>query len=85
MCEKAKALIVDYLDGLEEYDRLHVIFLAAYRRNDGEAMEGYRSLLHEAKFRLQAARGRFLDHQVSHRCCQAIQFGDDPGRGIDPQ
>jgi hypothetical protein len=77
MCEAAKTLITGYLDALEEYDRLQLIFLAAYRRNDEETVEAHRSLLLEAKFKLQAARKRFKDHQVFHNCAQAINFGND--------
>jgi hypothetical protein len=76
MCEDAKALIIAYLDALEEYDRLHLMFLAAFRRDDPEAKEGYRVLLREAKLRLEAARGRFQDHQLAHHCCETIHFED---------
>jgi hypothetical protein len=77
MCEEAKALIIGYLDGLEEYDRFHLMFLSAYRRNNPEAMEGYRSLLQETKFKLQAARKRFQNHQKAHDCSEVIRFEDD--------
>jgi len=77
MCEEAKGLIIGYLDELEEYDRLHLMFLAAIRRDDPEAKGGYRDLLREAKLKLQSARGRFQDHQKAHRCCEAIKFEDD--------
>jgi len=77
MCETAKALIIEYLDALEEYDRLHLVLLAAYRRNDEESLEGQRSLLVAAKFELQAARTRFKEHQKTHKCSEAIRFGDD--------
>jgi hypothetical protein len=77
MCEEARALILGYLDSLEEYDRLQLIFLAAYRRNDNETLEGHRSLLHEAKVTLRAARERFKEHQKSHNCSHAINFGED--------
>jgi hypothetical protein len=77
MCEVAKHLLVGYLDALEEYDRLHLIFLAAYRRNDSEAMEAYRGLLREAKLRIQAARNAFQDHQKVHHCSDVIHLKND--------
>jgi hypothetical protein len=77
MCETAKGLIIEYLDALEEYDRLHLMFLAAYRRNDEESLEGHRSLLMAAKLKLQAARTLFKEHQKNHTCSEAIRFGDD--------
>lgn len=77
MCETARVLIIEYLDALEEYDRLRLVFLAAYRRNDKESLEGRRALLVAAKFKLQAARTRFKEHQKSHHCSEAIRFGDD--------
>jgi hypothetical protein len=77
MCEEAKVLIIECLDAQEQYDRVHLIFLAAYRRNDTEALEGYRNLLQEAKFNLQAGRERLQRHQKSHNCSEAIRFGED--------
>jgi hypothetical protein len=77
MCEEAKHLIIEYLDALEQYDRVHLMFLAAYRRDDAEALEGYRNLLQEAKFDLHAERWRFQRHQKAHNCPEAIKFGDD--------
>ena len=74
MCEKAKVLIVGYLDALEEYDRIHLMFLSAYRRNNPEAIEGYRSLLQETNVKLQAARKRFQNHQASHNCSEVIHL-----------
>jgi hypothetical protein len=49
MCEEAKVLIIECLDAQEQYDRVHLMFLAAYRRDDTEALEGYRNLLQESK------------------------------------
>ena len=77
MCEEARALLVAYLDALEEYDRLHLMFLAACRKNDPEGMEGYRSLLREVKLKVQASRGRFQELQKVHNCFEIIHFEDD--------
>ena len=74
MCDEAKALLFSYLDALEEYDRLHLMFLATYKRNDREAAEGYRRLLLEGQFKLNGARDRFQQHQASHGCCEALHF-----------
>ncbi len=82
MCEEAKALIIGYLDALEEYDRLHIMFLAARRTNDPEAVEGYRDLLQAAKLKLQTARGRLKDHQEIHNCCISIRLEDYPNDKI---
>jgi hypothetical protein len=76
MCEEAKALIIGYLDRLEDYDRIHLMFISACRRNNPEAIEGYRSLLQEAKCTLQSARKRYQDHQNSHNCSETIHFED---------
>jgi hypothetical protein len=81
MCEEGKALITGYLDALEECDRRHLMFLGAFRRDDPEGIEGYRGLVREAKSKLQAARGRFQDHQTVHNCCEIIQFEDDLSSG----
>lgn len=77
MCEEAKGLINAYLDVLEEYDRVHLMLLAAYRRNDPEALGVYRSLLDEAKFKLHAAAARFREHQQTHNCSEVIRLEDD--------
>ena len=77
MCEEGKAVLTGYLDALEEYDRRHLMFLAVYRRNDREGIEGYRALVRQAKQQLQAARSRFQDHQKSHNCCDVIHFEED--------
>jgi hypothetical protein len=53
------------------------MFLAAYRRDDSEALEGYRILLQEARVNLQAGRERIQLHQKSHNCSEAIRFGED--------
>lgn len=76
MCEEARALITAYLDALEDYDRIHLMFLAAYRRNDAEAMLGYRELLQDAKVKLANNRERFQEHQELHSCSEAINFGE---------
>ena len=76
MCQEAKGLIIGYMDALEQYDRCHLMFLAAYRRNDSEAMAAYSGLLHEAKVEVQAARGRFQDHQEVHKCSEVIHLED---------
>ena len=54
MCAEAKNLIVGYLDALDYHDRIHPMFLAARRRNDPVALEGYRELLLEAKRKLMS-------------------------------
>ena len=77
MCEEAKGLIIAYLDVLEEYDRVHLMFLAAYRRNDPEALGVYRRLLQETKLKLHAAGTRFRDHQQVHNCSEVIRLEDD--------
>lgn len=77
MCEEAKVLIIECLDAQERYDRIHLMFLAAYKRDDSEALEGYRSLLQEARVNLQAGRERIQLHQKSHNCTEAIRFGED--------
>jgi len=82
MCEEARALIIGYLDALEEYDRVHLMVLSARRPNNPEAMEGYRSLLEEAKFKLQAARQQFQDHQKAHNCSEAIRFENHVERNL---
>ena len=79
MCEEARALIIGYLDGLEEYDRVHLMFLSAYRRGNPEAMEAYRSLLQDAKSKLKAARRQFQDHQKRHDCFAVIRFESSLG------
>jgi hypothetical protein len=76
MCEEAKRWIVGYMDALEEYDRLHLMFLAAYRRSDTEAMEGYRGVLQESKLKVQSARARFQDHQQAHNCSEVVHLED---------
>jgi hypothetical protein len=77
MCEEAKRLFVGYLDALEEYDRHHLMFLAAYRRSDPEGMKAYRELLHETKCKVQAARGNFQSHQKVHNCSELIHLEND--------
>ena len=77
MCAEAKDLFVGYLDLLEEHDRLHLMFLAASRRNDPETTEAYRGLLGEARVKLHAVRGQFQDHQKAHNCFEVIHFEDD--------
>jgi len=77
MCEEAKALIIGYLDALEEFDRIHLMFLSAYRRNHPEAMAGYGGLLREAECKMQSARKRFQDHQNAHKCSEIIRFDNN--------
>ena len=77
MREEARALLVEYVDALERYDRLHLMSLAACRKNDMEAMECYRGLLRETKLKFQAARGRFQRHQEVHNCLEVIHLEDD--------
>jgi hypothetical protein len=74
MCEEARSLIIGYLDSLEEYDRVHLMLLAAFRREDSEAIQSYRGLLQEVKSKVDIARERFLNHQTAHSCSQAIHF-----------
>ncbi len=81
MCEEGKALITGYLDALEAYDRRHLMFLAAFRSDDPEGIEGTRGLVHEARLKIQAARGRFQDHQKAHNCCRIIQLEDETSSG----
>jgi hypothetical protein len=80
MCEEAKVLIIECLDAQEQYDRVHLMFLAAYRRNDTEALDGYRDLLQEAKLNLETGRERLQRHQKSHNCSEAISFEEDFGQ-----
>jgi hypothetical protein len=77
MCEEAKTLIIGYLNASEECDRLHLVFLAASRRTDPQATEGYCGLFREAKVKLEAARRRFQEHPKTHECCESISFQDD--------
>jgi len=77
MCAEAKALIVGYLDALEEYDRIHVMYISAFRRSTPEAVEGYGSLLEEAKVKVHFARKQFQDHQNTHNCSEVIRFDRD--------
>jgi hypothetical protein len=77
MCEEARALIIEYLNASEECDRLHLMFLAAFRRTDPQATEGYCGLLREAKVKLAADRRRFQEHQKVHECCESISFQDN--------
>jgi hypothetical protein len=76
MCDEAKALLLSYLDTLEEYDRVHLMLLAHYRRDEIEAADGYRHMLYEVQFKLNAARDQFQRHQQSHGCCEAMRFED---------
>jgi len=78
VCEDAKYALLKYLDALEEYDRVHLMLLAACRANDAEAAEGYRVLVREAKLKLRAARERFQEHQKAHNCCDAIRLEEEP-------
>jgi hypothetical protein len=77
MCAEAKSLIIGYLDALEEYDRIHVMYISACRRNDSEAVEGYGSLLEDAKFKMHSARKQFQEHQNTHNCSEVIRFDID--------
>ena len=81
MCEDAKTLIIGYITALEGCDRVHLMFLAAFRRGDPAATEDYRGLLREQKAKVQAARQLFQDHQAVHKCCEVIHFEDDLGVG----
>jgi hypothetical protein len=74
MCYQGKTLISGYLDALEEYDRRHLMLVAAFRTGDPDGIEGFRSLAREAELTFRAARGRFQDHQKAHNCCKAIHF-----------
>lgn len=67
-------MFVEYLDALEEYDRLHLTLLAARRSKDPEAMEAYHGLLHEAELKLQAVRVSFQDHQKMHNCSEVTHL-----------
>ena len=77
MCDQGKTLFTRYLDALEEYDRRHLMLVAAFRTGDPDGIEGFRSLVREAKQTFQAARGRFQDHQYVHDCCEAIHIEED--------
>jgi hypothetical protein len=81
MCEEGKTLITGYLDASEEYDRSHLMLLAAFRRDDPESIEGYRGLVQEARLKLQDARQRFQGHQKFHKCCGTIHFEEDSASG----
>ena len=82
MCEEATSLIVRYLDALEECDRVHLMFLAAYRRHDAEATDAYRALLGEVKSKLHSASERFRDHRQRHNCSEVIRL-EAEGTGPD--
>ena len=77
MCGEARILITEYLDALEEYDRSHLMLLAAYRTEDSESIGAYRGLLCEAKLKLKSARARFQEHQKVHNCSEVIHLEDD--------
>jgi len=79
MCNQGKTLLSGYLDALEEYDRRHLMLVAAFRTGDPDGIEGFRSLVREANQTYQAARGQFQDHQKAHNCCKAIHFEDESG------
>ena len=74
LCEEAKGHLINYLDALEEYDRIHLMLIGGVRMNDVEAVDGYRRLLHERKFKLNHARELFQKHQSSHGCSEALNF-----------
>ncbi len=77
MCEEARSLMAGYLDALEDYDRLHLIFLAAYRRGDAQAVDNCRQLLQDGKQQLESVRAQFREHGKSHGCTEAIRFDED--------
>ena len=81
MCEEAKALLLRYLDALEECDRVHRMVLASTRRHDCQAADGYRLILSDGWLKLGAARSRYRRHQVSHACSEAVNFEDAGGAG----
>jgi len=74
MCEEATNALVSYLDALEEYDRIHLMFLAAWRSSDLRAIGSHRALLDEVKSKAQTARERFQRHQTVHNCCEIIKL-----------
>ena len=74
MCQETESLLVEYMDAVEEYDRRHLMFLSAARKKNREAMTADRRLLHEAEFKMEAARCRFQTHQRAHDCYQVMQF-----------
>ena len=74
MCEEAKRLMTGYMDTLEEYDRLHLMFLGASRAKDEAAMDAYRDLLRATSLRTSTARAKFQDHQKTHGCAEAIRM-----------
>jgi hypothetical protein len=76
MCAEAKSLIAAFLDVIEESDRLDLMSIAASRRDDPGATEGYRGLSREARLTLQVARGRLQEHQKAHNCFEAVHFDD---------
>jgi len=78
MCSEGSALLSRYLDAAEEYDRRHLMLLAAFRARDPQATEGFRNLVREAQRAAHTACGRFREHQKGHGCCEAIRLDDDP-------
>jgi hypothetical protein len=79
MCEKAKALLLGYLDALEEFDRVRRMVLASSRHNDREAADGYRLVLSDGRTKLSVARCHYQQHQVSHACSDAMNFENFSG------
>jgi hypothetical protein len=77
MCEEARDLVTEYLDALEEYDRSHLMLLAAHRTGDPESIEAFRGLWYEAELKLKSARARFQEHQKVHNCSEVIHLEDD--------
>lgn len=77
MCDLARYLITEYLDAVEEYDRIHLMVVAALRKEDRELVKGHQSLLESARQKVISAREHFRSHRQTHLCTEAFHFRDD--------
>lgn len=77
MCDHARYLITEYLDAVEEYDRIHLMLVAAARNNDNELALGHRGLLESARQKIVSAKEEFRTHRKTHLCTDAFPFQDD--------
>ena len=82
MCDEAQGLLVAYLNALEEYDRFHITFLAAFHRRNEETVAAYSRLLGDSKTRIHTTRQQFQEHQDTHSCAGAIRFDGSEALGF---
>jgi len=77
MCEEAKGLVTEYMDALEKYERIRIMFLEACRTNP-ESTEAYRGMLQSACSLVESSRAKFQEHQRVHDCSEVIHLEDGP-------